>query len=244
MCRRQVRTWAISEYRRGVETPAATADLLRDEAGDCLVVDCRDPALHEALADLYFRNENGRHVRRFPPGSVTDEIVVRFRAALPLLLRQTARLAPAPWEAALRETVHRLDREHLDWWLTGSAALAVRGLAVAPRDLDLVVSDADAPRLAAAFVDATIEPPVAVEDWFCRWWGRAWLGARVEWVGGVGEAADRPEATDFGPVAAGALELVEWDGRTIRVPPLELQRRVSSRRGLHDRVRMIDDVAG
>lgn len=218
------------------------ARAFRSEDGDRLVVECADPALLTALTELSFQPEDGRYVRRFPPHSVTDAIFARFQASLPALLRQTARLEPAPWAEALRETIRRLDRAAVDWWLTGSAALAVRGLLVKPRDLDLVVSDADARRLAAAFEDVVIEPPVAVEDWFCRWWGRAWLGARVEWVGGVGEAADRPEPTDFGLVAAGALDELTWEGSTIRVPPLALQRAVSSRRGLSDRVRLIDTL--
>jgi hypothetical protein len=194
------------------------------------------------LTELYFHVEDGRYVRRFPPDSVTEAIFARFQANLPSVLRQTARLEAAPWGDALRQTARRLDRAEVDWWLTGSAALAIRGLPVLPRDLDLVVSDADAPRVATAFEDAVIEPPVAVEGWFCRWWGRAWLGARVEWVGGVTEAADQPEPTDFGLVAAGALSEVRWEGRVIRVPPLELQREVSMRRGLHDRVQLIDTL--
>jgi hypothetical protein len=214
--------------------------LVRDEEGDRFAVTCDDPAFRGALAELYFDVEEDRYVRRFPSGSVTEAIYARFQASLVSLLRQTARLEPAPWDDALRETARRLNRAGVDWWLTGSAALAVRGLPIIPRDLDLVVSDADAPRVAAAFEDAVIEPPVAVEGWFCRWWGRAWLGARVEWVGGVTEAADEPEPTDFGLVAAAALSEVRWEGQAIRIPSLALQREVSARRGLSDRVQLID----
>jgi hypothetical protein len=91
-----------------------------------------------------------------------------------------------------------------------------------------------------AFEDALTEPAVEVEGWFCRWFGRAWLGARIEWVGGVTDAADRPEPSDFGLVAAAALSEVRWQGLTVRVPPIELQREVSKRRGLGERVRLID----
>ncbi len=75
--------------------------------------------------------------------------------------------------------------------------------------------------------------------WTCNWWGRAFLRARVEWVGGVGPSADEPLPTDFGPTAAASLEAVPWRGRTIMVPPLELQLQVNERRGLHDRVQQI-----
>jgi len=46
--------------------------------------------------------------------------------------------------------------------------------------------------------------------------------------------------TDFGPAAATALELVRWRDWDVRVPPLEFQRSVSARRGLHDRAAVID----
>ena len=195
------------------------ASCLREADGDSLVVETDAVAFHLALSELFFEEQSGRYIRRFPARTLSDEIFRRFQSRLEPLLRQTARLETAPWQEALRETARRLDGAGVDWGLTGSAALA------------------DA---ATAFDDALIEPAVAVEDWFCRWWGRAWIGARVEWVGGVTEAADTPLATDFGLVAAASLSRIRWNGLTILVPPLELQRAVSERRGLTERVRLID----
>jgi hypothetical protein len=212
----------------------------RTEDNDRLVVACDEPLFRDALCDLFFQEESGGYVKRFPRGSVTEAILARLEHVLLPMIRQTARLEPAPWEAALHETARRLDRAGVDWWLAGSGALAVRGLAVQPRDLDLVVSDEDAARTASAFEDALTEPAVEVKGWFCRWFGRAWLGARIEWVGGVTDVADRPEPSDFGLVAAVALSEVAWQGLAVRVPPIELQRDVSKRRGLTKRVRLID----
>jgi hypothetical protein len=220
------------------------ASCLRDGDGDCLVVETDEPAYQLALGDLFFEEQNGRHVRWFPIGTVSEDIFSRFQSQLDPLLRQTARLEPAPWRWALRETVDRLDAAGVDWWLTGSAALAVRGIDLAPRDLDLVVSDDGAAAASVAFDDALIEPTVAVHGWFCRWFGRAWVGARVEWVGGVTAISDEPAPTDFGLVAAASLNAIRWDGLTIFVPSLELQRTVSERRGLLDRVRLIDSLMG
>jgi len=58
-------------------------------------------------------------------------------------------------------------------------------------------------------------------------------------VGGVRPEVDRDEPTDFGPGAAARLDTIEWRGRALRVPPLDLQLRVSERRGLMDRVAAI-----
>jgi hypothetical protein len=87
-----------------------------------------------------------------------------------------------------------------------------------------------------------IEPVVGTEGWISRWFGRAWLGARVEWIAGVSPAADQPLPSDFGPTAASRLNEVRWEQWVIRVPPLKLQREVCARRGLVARVAMIDAV--
>jgi hypothetical protein len=219
-------------------------ELVRCADADRLVVHCEDSALGQALLDLYYSREGGCFAKRFPAGSVTDAILDHFRQSLMSLLRQTARLDAVPWREALHDVAGRLDTAHVDWWLVGSGALAVRGLAVEPRDLDLVVSERHAGRTAESLLDALIEPAVEASDWISRWFGRAWFGARVEWVAGVAATVDLPLPSDFGPAAAARLSEVQWEGKTIRVPPLNLQRDVSARRGLDDRVAMIEALSG
>jgi hypothetical protein len=218
-------------------------ELARSKDADCLIVHCDEPDLNQALVDLYFRREHDSFLKRFPVGSVTDEILARFRRHLIPLLRQAVRLDAAPWSQALHDAAERLDDANIDWWLAGSAALAVRGLQVEPRDLDLVVAESDAGRTAELFHDALIEPAVEVQNWISRWFGRAWLGARVEWIAGVSAEVDEPLPSDFGPAAAARLSEVRWEQRPIRVPPLELQQAVSARRGLAERVAMIEQLS-
>lgn len=217
------------------------AEVVRGGGIDRLVVRCSDADLQPALAALHFVPQtDGSSAKRFPAGSFTDAILRRFRASSTPLLRQAAALDTVPWRDALRDAAERLDRAEIDWWLAGSAALAVRGVEVEPRDIDVVIAAADAARAAAAFDDALIEPVVETDQWISRWFGRAWLGARVEWVSGVSDAVDRPWPSDFGPIAAATLTEVEWENTRVRVPPLALQREASARRGLDDRVALID----
>lgn len=214
----------------------------RNDDGDRIVVRCNDQVFGKSLIELFFRREGLSYVKEFPAGSVSDPILDRFRSALLPMLRQTARLERAPWEDALVQVARRL--AGLDWWLAGSAALAVRGLPIVPRDLDLVVEGDAALAVGVAFHDVLVEPVVETEGWFCRWFGRAWVGARIEWVAGVTEAADHPEPTDFGLLAASQLKDVSWNDLRIRVPPIGLQRDVSARRGLDDRVALVDAFRG
>src|SRR5205823_13602883 len=113
----------------------------------------------------------------------------------------------------------------------GSAARAVRGARVEPRDLDLISDAGGAERLADALADVLVEP-VVDGGWLGERWLRAFAGARIECVGGVHPDADAGRPSDYGPVAAAGLETVEWRGNLLRVPPLELQLQVSERRGL------------
>ncbi len=159
------------------------------------------------------------------------------------LLRQAAELDPVPWQDALDEVCRRFaEAGGVDWFLGGSAALAVRGAPISPHDLDLIVSEADSVRVGELLADCILEP-VATGEWpLSLWWGRAFLHARVEWAGGMTAAADEPDVTDFGPAAARMLDEVRWRDWRLRVPPLALQRAVSERRGLTARVGLIDDL--
>jgi hypothetical protein len=77
---------------------------------------------------------------------------------------------------------------------------------------------------------------------------RRWTDAGTTWfaISGVGPelapkaGVDVPWPADFGPVAASRLETVTWESWQLRVPPLDLQRAVSQRRGLTARVALID----
>jgi hypothetical protein len=202
------------------------------------------PEYEPALVELGFERRAGRFRRSFPADRAELERThAIFARHLDEVVSQTARVKPAPWDEALELLLRRVETVVIDWWLTGAAALAVRGVDVRPRDLDLVTDDAGARVLADLLRDELVEP-LQPAEWFCRWWGRAFLGARVEWVGGVGPAADEPLPTDFGLVAAASLEPVAWRGHVVRVPPLELQLAVSERRGLDDRAARIRAVLG
>ena len=180
-----------------------------------------DPRLGTALEALVWEPRDGGWVKSFP-GPVPEQAARAFaniQHLLEPLLRQYLGMTAVPWEAALDGVCGRLESGGVDWWLCGSAALAARGAAIVPRDLDLVVADADAVAVGGLLADGLIEP-VCPAGWpISNWWGRAFLHARVEWVGGVTPAADEPQATDYGPTAANSLQATRWRDWEIRVPP-------------------------
>jgi hypothetical protein len=203
-----------------------------------------EPHYAGALDVLGWERRDGGWAKSFrkPVPEQATGAFVRIQQLLEPMLLQVLGLTPVPWEDALSVVCRRLATTGVDWWLCGSGALAVRGAAVVPRDLDLVIADADAVRVGGLLADGLIEP-VCPAGWpISNWWGRAFLQARVEWVGGVTAAADEPQVSDFGPTAAASLQAISWRQWQIRVPPLHLQRAVSVRRGLADRVALIDKL--
>ena len=194
-----------------------------------------DEGERSAARDLWFVEDGECFVKRFD-AAAGARVYPRFAACAGDLLDQTAALARPRWEDALETLLDRAGEG--DWWLGGSGALAVRGVEVVPRDLDLVTSQAGAEELAHRLDDLLVEPLTVRDGWIATHFARTFAGARIEWIGGV--SVDAAGARDFGPAAEERLETVRWRGRAIRVPPLDLQLVSARARGLAERVTAIE----
>ena len=199
-----------------------------------------DLAYYDLVRDLAFSRVEDGFAKVFPTDSPhLDHIYHNFARCAEELILQLASVHPAPWEQALLALLEKIKDQDIDWWLVGSAALAVRGIDVSPHDIDLSVDDAGANKLGEVLLDYLVQPVEAAQDWICNWFGRAFLHARIEWVGGVDERADTPDMSDFGPTAATRRETINWHGHELQVPPLDLQLMVSERRELTERAEKI-----
>lgn len=202
-------------------------------------VDTADTTSQSLLSHLGFTPSGGiRFSRGFDDAPSIVRIHQNFAQHLEEILQQVGRPGPVPWDAALREFLRRMEGTGLGWWLSGSAALAVRGIDVTPGDVDLVVEDAQA--VGGVFEDALIFPVDRMEDWAADWYGAAFCGAIIEWVAGVHpDTFYGPGPHEASPEAASRLETVNWEGHAVQVTPLDLQLAVAEERGLDDRVAKI-----
>ena len=202
-----------------------------------------EPALRDAVLHLAFGPTDGGYAQTYPAGHPhMDRIFANFERHIGGIVLQNARRRPVPWEEALLTFCSAVEGEHIGWWLTGSAALAVRGLPIAPGDLDLMVDLESAPRVEELMLDYLVEPPRP--GFISATFTRSFPGALLEWCAGVDERADRYGVGDVGLAAQARLETVRWRGHEVRVPPLDLQLVVNERRGLEDRVRLIRRALG
>ena len=199
-----------------------------------------DPAYAEVAQALDYEKKEFGFVKTFPADTPhIASIFERFSLCAEEMILQAANVHAVPWEDALLVLLQKLEGQNVNWWLVGSAALAIRGLKIVPHDIDLCLDDASAHTLGVLLEDRLIEPVQDVRGWVSNWFGRAFLHARIEWVGGVDEHLDDDEVSDFGPIAASRKETITWHGYEIQVPPLDLQLLVSERRGLTNRIEQI-----
>jgi hypothetical protein len=204
------------------------------------VVTTVDPLYADRLAHMGYLPAGGDRfaTRWFPRSPELPRIHDRFAASIETMILQSARLVPVPWEDALLELLQRLEGTPLQWWLYGSCALAIRGLDVAPGDVDVNVDDAE--EAGRILEDLLVAPVERFTGWIAGAGGRAFCHAIVEWVSEPRRELDDPSAPhEQGPLIAGALDVVEWRGHAVRVPPLDAQLRACEQRGLTERAALI-----
>jgi hypothetical protein len=188
-----------------------------------------EPEYHNIALGLYYLPSGEGFAKRFPADTPhLERIYQRFARYAEEMVLQTAQIRPVPWDRALAAFIDIIEGEHISWRLAGSVALAVRGIDISPRDLDLMVDNASAPRLGELLLDYLVEPVLPTPGWIANWFGRAFLHARVEWVG-----VDDPYAIE-------GLETVHWRGKAVQVPPLEMQLQEDRQRGLVERAGKIE----
>lgn len=150
--------------------------------------------------------------------------------------RQHTGVERADWENAFSRFMSVADSVGMEWAVIGGVALAIRGVtaaAVTP-DVDIITTPDGARQLTRLLRDWLTSPTVDLPMF--GWFGRAFIGARVEWLGNDVNANawrfDHP------------WEQHEWEGRLVRVPSLELYLQIEQRRGRLDRVQGIQTALG
>jgi hypothetical protein len=205
------------------------------------VVDA-DPGEREALVELGFGPDL---VRRYPPGTRhVDRVVANLGQGLGEMVRQRMTGTAPGWAGALGDLLDRAGQARVPVAVVGSLALAVRGVDVRPGDIDVITTVEGADALGDSYRDVLVIP-VADEPGFGIW-GRAFTGGIcVEWLGNPVRVQEGPWPLDAQQwTVASPFEEVSWEGRVLRVPPVELMRRIEVLRQRLDRVAAIDDYLG
>jgi len=198
--------------------------------------------LRESLVGDYFTQDGDRYYRAYPADAPHIEASAKvFVANAEKLIGQCYGAEPVDWESALDRFASRLRGKGIEWLLIGSCPLAIRGIDVKPRGVDVVMRLTDFERVRELFANDMINPLMPCDNWVAKAFGVVYLGAPVSIAFGTDDSLDESEPIDSGPYAVAHAEAVTWRGHELRVPPIELSLNINRRRGRHARVQLIEE---
>lgn len=196
-----------------------------------VVSDVPEECRSRLLDDLYWPVENS-FLKQWADGPGIEIVAGNFEKHGVESLEQLLKIRPAPWEQALAAFIEKLAGTGIRWYIHGSAAMAIWGIDVAPRDLNIIFPDqSDFDRVRQLFLADTIYPLERCEGWLMGGLGGLFIHANI------GVAFNN--ASDV-PFDMSQLAEVEWEGRKIAISPLEWLKRDNEHYGRAVRVELIE----
>lgn len=196
-----------------------------------VVSDVPEDSRSRLLDDLYWPVENS-FLKQYANVPDMETIADNFEQHGVESLEQLLKIRPAPWEQALSALIEKLAGTGIRWYIHGSAAMAIWGIDVAPRNLDIIFPDlSDFDRIRQLFLDETIYPIERCEGWIMGGLGGLFAHANV--------SIAFMNATDV-PFNMSPLKEVEWMGKKIAISPLEWLKRDNQNYGRTERVELIE----
>jgi hypothetical protein len=176
----------------------------------------------------------------------------RTRFVIGPMLAQASGSHPAPVRAGLRELLGRiagpLEAEGIAWQIAGSTAAWIRGVPLAPADIDVGVAAPGAARVAELVEEYLVEPlhPDEASGGAGHLVAAAFVGTfsegiRVEW-GSRAASPDGPArsvAEGGGPGWVERRARVAWERWEVPLAPIEFELIRSAERGRDDRVELL-----
>ncbi|MFW6121530.1 MAG: nucleotidyltransferase domain-containing protein [Petrotogales bacterium] len=202
-----------------------------------------DSKYEDVFKSSFYAKKEGKYIKEYNKDEIyegnLERIKTNFLKYGKEIFNQMAYLKEAPWEEGLKEFIKKAKKQNIDWWLTGSCALSVRGITVNPHDIDIMLNSKDENKIIEIFGDSMIEPLCNSEDWVVKKFAVLFLKTRIDLAFDPLDSLDKPEPSDCGPYAQNHLEEITWNSEKIKVPPIELQLKINKRRGRTTRVGLI-----
>jgi hypothetical protein len=195
---------------------------------------------HNLVRGLDFVRDGGRFTWEYPADAPCWDAAARnWERDGAEMLDQAHGVCPVDWEAGLAWIAPILDEQGADWFVIGSAAMAVRGLDVAPGGVDIAMDEPAADRLMPHVADGVLQPIVDMGEWpVATRKGHLFHGCAIWTIAGMKEQPTRPTLWDA--AARASLDTVTWRDREVRVPPIELQLLYARMMFRNDHVRAIN----
>lgn len=169
-----------------------------------------------------------------------DQVVANWQRDGAKHIEHSAGIRSGDWAAGLEAVNRRLDGEGVWWFLLGTAALAVRGIDVQPKGVDIGTDPDGAKTIARIFVDKTLMPVTETDQWpIAKIYGRIYWHSLVQVIADSPPEVDRHGPRPWGPEGVSRLESINWRGHGLLVTPLDLQLEDEKQR---DRKRNVTEI--
>lgn len=200
-------------------------------------------ATEAMLTEMFYHCQDGRYAKSYPRDRLmfahdVAQMERNYNAFIRRELQSEGR-SLADLMLALRWICTEFQKHQIDWWLTGSSALYVRGIAVHPHDIDVMTFKTEIDKIRKVVFPYIVEPFHHVQEWVVKGFGVVDYHYRIDVAFEPEDWVDGQERLDFGPYAQQHLETVRWQGFSVKVPPLALHLRSNELRGRQDRVEHI-----
>jgi len=150
-----------------------------------------------------------------------------------IAIKQQLKIIPAPWEKALDVFISEMDRLDVDWFIHGSAAMALWGIDVAPKDVNIIIANySDFDKVRNHFYKYAIKPIERCSDWIMSGIGEVFMEAAV------GIAFQNKELE---PYDMNQLDTVVYNGHKVFVISLDMLKQNNECYGRPERVKLIEE---
>ncbi len=190
---------------------------------------------------FYHKDDNVYYKEYSEDAPDIDSVIRNFENHVLEMHDQLGYFTEVKWEKALLEFCRITKENNLDWWLTGSCSACIRGIDFNPHDVDIMFDSKDIDRFREVFSEYFIEPLLDTGGWVTKDFGVLFLHGRIDLASDPSPAIDDPDPVDCGPTALNQLQTIQWNGYTIKVPPIEFMINANRRRGRTERVEKLEE---
>lgn len=146
-------------------------------------------------------------------------------------IQQQLKIIPAPWEKALDWLIPEMKKLGVDWYIHGSVAMALWGIPVEPKDVNIILPhSADFERVRAHFYKLAIKPVERCDNWVMSGLGTIFKEAVI------GLSFHNKEAEPFD---MSDLARLPYKGEKVYASSLEMLRQDNEHYGRPQRVTLI-----
>lgn len=150
-----------------------------------------------------------------------------------MAVKQQLKILPAPWENALDLFISEIRVLRVDWYVHGSAAMALWGINVTPKDVNVIIPNySDFDKVRNHFYKLAIKPFERCENWVMSGLGDVFLEAVV----GISFHTKELEPYDMNK-----LDKVVRNGEEIYISSLEMLQQDNLHFNRPERVKMIGE---